>query len=224
MRRAEVGQGRRGTFGHTDLVCVERQRDHRVVADQRGQFDDAGGAVCVEDAAVGRVGRAMVAQQLDSVVVDGLLVWRGEAVAAVTQRLDGLLGEAGLARLALVREPLELAVRVSHPHCCSLFGDINKLRHLWQFLQVGLCSFKPHAIHPSSPRPATTRNRRAIETGRPFAYTASFSSLAGRNATFLLALILIASPVAGFRPILAARFRTWRMPRPVRRILSPFFR
>ena len=56
------------------------------------------------------------------------------------------------------------------------------------------------------------------------AYTASFSSLAGRNAIFLLALILMASPVAGFRPILAARFRTWRMPRPVRRILSPFFR
>ena len=43
-------------------------------------------------------------------------------------------------------------------------------------------------------------------------------------AIFLLALILMASPVAGFRPILAARFRTWRMPRPVRRILAPFFR
>ena len=56
------------------------------------------------------------------------------------------------------------------------------------------------------------------------AYTASFSFLAGRKAIFLLALILIASPVAGFRPILAARFRTWRMPRPVRRILSPFLR
>jgi hypothetical protein len=39
-------------------------------------------------------------------------------------------------------------------------------------------------------------------------YTASFSSLAGRNAIFLLALILMASPVAGFRPIRAARFRT----------------
>ena len=56
------------------------------------------------------------------------------------------------------------------------------------------------------------------------AYTASFSSFAGRNAIFLLALILMAAPVAGFRPILAARFRTWRMPRPVRRILSPLFR
>ena len=39
------------------------------------------------------------------------------------------------------------------------------------------------------------------------AYTASFNSLAGRNATFLLALILMVSPVAGFRPILAVRFR-----------------
>ena len=136
MRGAEVGQGRRGTFGHTDLVCVERQRDHRVVADQRGQLDDAGGAVCVEDAAVGRVGRAMVAQQLDSVVVDGLLVWRGEAVAAVTQRLDGLLGEAGLARLALVREPLELAVRRVWQCYRSRCTDINCLPANRPFLQV----------------------------------------------------------------------------------------
>ena len=55
-------------------------------------------------------------------------------------------------------------------------------------------------------------------------YTASFSSLAGRNATFLLALILMASPVAGFRPIRAARLRTWSIPIPVRRTLSPFLR
>ena len=40
------------------------------------------------------------------------------------------------------------------------------------------------------------------------AYTACFSSLATRKATFVLALILMASPVAGLRPILAARFRT----------------
>ena len=40
----------------------------------------------------------------------------------------------------------------------------------------------------------------------PSDYTASFSSLAARNATFLLALILIASLVAGFRPIRAGRF------------------
>src|SRR3977135_1052362 len=55
-------------------------------------------------------------------------------------------------------------------------------------------------------------------------YTASFSSLAARKAIFLLALILMDSPVAGFRPILAGRFRTWRMPSPFRRILSPFLR
>jgi hypothetical protein len=41
-------------------------------------------------------------------------------------------------------------------------------------------------------------------------YTASFSSLAGRNAIFLLALILIASPVAGFLPMRAGRARTCR--------------
>jgi hypothetical protein len=44
--------------------------------------------------------------------------------------------------------------------------------------------------------------------GLPVGYTASFSSLAARNATFLLALILIASPVAGLRPIRAGRFLT----------------
>ena len=50
------------------------------------------------------------------------------------------------------------------------------------------------------------------------------SSFAARNATFLLALILIASPVAGLRPMRAGRLRTWRMPRPAMRILSPFLR
>jgi hypothetical protein len=38
--------------------------------------------------------------------------------------------------------------------------------------------------------------------------TASFNSLAARNATFLLALIWIGSPVAGLRPMRAARFLT----------------
>ena len=38
--------------------------------------------------------------------------------------------------------------------------------------------------------------------------TASLSSLAARKATFLLALILIGSPVAGLRPMRAARLRT----------------
>src|SRR5205823_12557505 len=54
--------------------------------------------------------------------------------------------------------------------------------------------------------------------------TASLSSLAARNATFLLALILIGSPVAGLRPIRAARWRTCRMPSPPMRRRLPFFR
>src|SRR5262245_25157477 len=54
--------------------------------------------------------------------------------------------------------------------------------------------------------------------------TASFSSLAARKATFLLALILIGSPVAGLRPMRAARLRTCRMPRPLMRMRSPFLR
>ena len=46
--------------------------------------------------------------------------------------------------------------------------------------------------------------------------------MAALNATFLLALILIASPVAGLRPIRAARFLTCKIPRPAIRIRSPF--
>src|SRR5882757_5938506 len=38
-----------------DLVRIQREGDHRVVAYQRSQFDDAGRAVVVEDALVGRV-------------------------------------------------------------------------------------------------------------------------------------------------------------------------
>jgi hypothetical protein len=55
-------------------------------------------------------------------------------------------------------------------------------------------------------------------------YTASLSSLAGRNALFLLGAILMAAAVAGFRPIRAARARTWRMPSSARQTLSPFLR
>src|ERR1700733_1808505 len=55
-------------------------------------------------------------------------------------------------------------------------------------------------------------------------YTDSLSSFAGRKAIFLLAAILMDAPVAGLRPIRAGRERTCRMPRPVRRILSPFWR
>ena len=66
---------------------------------------------------------------------------------------------------------------------------------------------------PGCAHPVTIEQSAAVEEGmlckpQPLAYTASFSSLAGRNATFLLALILMVAPVAGFRPILAARFRT----------------
>src|SRR4051812_39169044 len=59
---------------------------------------------------------------------------------------------------------------------------------------------------------------------RDLDYTASFNSLDGRKATFLLALILITSPVAGFRPMRAPRFFTCKIPRPEIRIFSPFFR
>ena len=56
------------------------------------------------------------------------------------------------------------------------------------------------------------------------AYTASFNSLAGRKATFLLAAIWMVSPVAGLRPCRAGRSFTSRMPRPFIRMRSPFFR
>src|SRR6516164_5530852 len=55
-------------------------------------------------------------------------------------------------------------------------------------------------------------------------HTASFKSLAARNATFLLALNLIASPVAGLRPMRAARFLTCKIPSPEILIRSPFLR
>src|SRR5262245_25503208 len=53
---------------------------------------------------------------------------------------------------------------------------------------------------------------------------ASFNSFEARKATFLLALIWIGSPVAGLRPMRAARLRTCRMPRPTMRMRSPFFK
>src|SRR5262245_29736310 len=53
---------------------------------------------------------------------------------------------------------------------------------------------------------------------------ACFKSLAARNAIFLLALILMLSPVAGLRPIRAGRLRTCKMPRPFKRMRLPFLR
>jgi hypothetical protein len=44
--------------------------------------------------------------------------------------------------------------------------------------------------------------------GSGLGQTDSFNSLEARKATFLLALIWIASPVAGLRPMRAARLRT----------------
>src|SRR5207245_156772 len=69
---------------------------------------------------------------------------------------------------------------------------------------------------------AVGRGGRRIGKGvqRASCQTASLSSLAGRKATFLLALIWIGSPVAGLRPMRAARLRTTRMPRPPMRIRS----
>lgn len=56
------------------------------------------------------------------------------------------------------------------------------------------------------------------------AQTASFSSLAGRKATFLLAAIWIVAPVAGLRPVRASRWRTSNVPIPLIRIRSPLFK
>jgi len=54
--------------------------------------------------------------------------------------------------------------------------------------------------------------------------TISLRSFEARNAIFLLALILMVSPVPGLRPMRAGRFLTCRMPRPEIRIRAPFFR
>src|SRR5215472_18737634 len=59
---------------------------------------------------------------------------------------------------------------------------------------------------------------------RPPCQIAAFNSFAARKAIFLLALILMASPVAGLRPMRAGRLRTWMMPSPLMRMRRPFFR
>src|SRR5262249_16919938 len=69
-----------------------------------------------------------------------------------------------------------------------------------------------------------TRGKRSARYDRACRQTASLSSLAARKATFLLALIWIGSPVAGLRPMRAARLRTPRMPRAPMRMRSPFLR
>src|SRR5215472_5952426 len=59
---------------------------------------------------------------------------------------------------------------------------------------------------------------------RPPCQIAAFNSFAARKAIFLLALILMASPVAGLRPMRAGRLRTCKMPRPLMRMRRPLFR
>src|SRR5262249_667919 len=76
----------------------------------------------------------------------------------------------------------------------------------------------------AAPRPAPPS---LLAPGAPGAHTAQIASLrsfAARNATFLLALILIGSPVAGLGPMRAARWRTARMPSPPMRMREPFLR
>src|SRR3984893_16014200 len=89
---------------------------------------------------------------------------------------------------------------------------------------------------PCDPQTSRHKNTRPSPFGPgPFFYqqrsrgsakgqTASFNSLEARKATFLLALIWIGSPVAGLRPMRAARLRTCRMPKPTMRMRSPFLR
>src|SRR5271166_5299533 len=116
---------------------------------------------------------------------------------------------------------------------------LNRLRRLYFFNETHL------SIFPTKSGRDAVRGRRSFhtivatekpaDTGRqallfsekrvaPRAQIASLSSFAGRNATFLLALIWICSPVAGLRPIRAARERTCRIPRPAMRTRSPIFR
>src|SRR5262249_7126125 len=83
---------------------------------------------------------------------------------------------------------------------------------------------RPGLMHPKIKAPSRKGWAPAFQTEREFDQTASLSSLAARNATFLLALIWIGSPVAGLRPMRAARLRTTRTPRPAMRMRSPFFR
>ena len=77
---------------------------------------------------------------------------------------------------------------------------------------------------PDRPRTNSPRPSPVFTRWLPLNRELWCSSLAARNATFLLALILIASPVAGLRPIRAARFLTCKIPRPAIPTRSPFLR
>jgi hypothetical protein len=85
---------------------------------------------------------------------------------------------------------------------------MNIFSHQQRLMVAGETDQSLQANQPMDSRLCDRRIAKAIALVSDRAYTASFSSLAGRKAIFLLALILIASPVAGFRPIVAAPFRT----------------
>ena len=57
-----------------------------------------------------------------------------------------------------------------------------------------------------------------------FGFTAAFKVAPAENFGDLDAAILIASPVAGLRPLRAARLETENVPNPVMATVSPFFR
>jgi hypothetical protein len=57
----------------------------------------------------------------------------------------------------------------------------------------------------------------------PDQFNASFNALPGRNLGTLAALILIAVPVRGLRPVRAARRPTANVPKPTKETEPPFF-
>src|SRR5208283_853998 len=60
--------------------------------------------------------------------------------------------------------------------------------------------------------------------GQIYFATASFNCLPARNFGKRVAGILIAAPVRGLRPSLAGRFVTTKVPKPIKRTSSPFFK
>src|SRR5688572_19541463 len=70
---------------------------------------------------------------------------------------------------------------------------------------------------------AFIQNLNAVSKWMGVYFTASTKLVPALNFGVFLALILIASPVAGLRPIRAERFVTEKVPKPGSVTLSPFF-